>query len=137
MPDNCIFCKIINDEIPGTKVYEDENVLAILDINPVNPGHILVFPKKHVPNFEEIEETSLVETIKAVKCLGLALKRGLNCQGYNIIENNDPIANQIIPHLHFHIIPRSENDNLKPWPQHQYEGIEEMNKLAEKIKNAL
>ncbi len=137
MDNNCIFCKIIAGEIPSTKVFESEKVLAILDINPVNPGHILVLPKVHVPNFEEISEADLVEVIKAVKIIGRAIKTGIGCPGYNINVNNDPIAGQIIPHLHFHIIPRLEGDGLKLWPQTQYKDQSEIVDIAKKIGAAI
>lgn len=129
---DCIFCRIIAGEIPSTKIYEDDNVLAFLDIAPVNPGHTLVIPKNHYANLEEVPVDVLGEVIKAVKKIGQALKIGLNVKGYNVIENNDPIAGQIINHLHFHIIPRHENDNLHLWPQQEYQAGE-MDEVAEKI----
>jgi len=117
---DCIFCKIIAGEIPSFKVYEDEDSLAFLDIAPVNPGHTLVIPKKHYVNMEEIPEEELCKVMKTVKKVGKAIKNGLGAAGYNIVSNNDPIAGQIVPHLHWHIIPRIENDGLQPWPQEKY-----------------
>jgi histidine triad (HIT) family protein len=129
----CIFCKIINNEIPSYKVYEDDNVLAFLDIAPVNPGHTLVLPKKHYANFEEITEEDLTKVILTVKKIGLVLKEKLGIKGYNIQINNDFIAGQLIPHFHVHIIPRQENDNLHLWPQGKYkEG--EVEEILKKIK---
>ncbi|MEI6597253.1 MAG: HIT family protein, partial [bacterium] len=104
--ENCIFCKIITGEIPSYKVYEDEQILAFLDINPVNHGHTLVVPKKHFVNIEETDEQVLYLIIKIVKKIGASLKKNLGVAGYNVLENNDPVAGQIVPHLHFHIIPR-------------------------------
>lgn len=78
----CIFCKIISGEISSFKVYEDEQVLAFLDINPVNPGHTLVVPKKHFANIEEADEATLYQVIKAVKKIGLSLKKKLAAPGY-------------------------------------------------------
>lgn len=133
---DCIFCKIIAGEIPCAKVYEDESVLAFLDINPVNPGHTLVIPKTHSANFEEIEQEDLMATIKAVKKIGKAIKDGLEIKGYNVNENNDPVAGQDVAHIHFHIIPRHEGDGFKFWPQGQYqEG--QAQEVAERIKNKL
>jgi len=125
---NCIFCKIIKGELPSYKVYENKSVFAFLDIAPVNPGHVLVIPKKHYSNLEEIPEKELIEVIKVVKKIGKIMKDNLGVEGYNVNENNDPIAGQIIPHLHFHIIPRNKNDNFKLWPQKNYKDNE-----AEKI----
>lgn len=133
---DCIFCKIVEGVLPSNKIYEDKNVLAFLDIAPVHPGHVLVIPKKHFANMEEIPENLLVDLIKIVKKIGLAVKKGLNYEGYNIQENNDPIAGQIVPHIHFHIIPRIEEDGLKLWPQKEY-SKGEAEKIQNKIKNLL
>lgn len=118
---SCIFCKIINGEIPSFKIYEDENTLAFLDINPVNPGHTLVVPKKHYSNIEAADEETICQIIKTVKRIGLSLKKNLPAAGYNVLINNDSVAGQVVPHLHFHIVPRLENDGLKLWPQKEYE----------------
>jgi Diadenosine tetraphosphate (Ap4A) hydrolase and other HIT family hydrolases len=116
----CIFCKIIAGEIPSYKIYEDDNAFAFLDIKPVNPGHVLVIPKKHYQNMEEIPDSDLQALILVVKKIGAALKNKLGVIGYNIHENNDLIAGQAVPHLHFHIIPRIETDCLSHWPGSPY-----------------
>lgn len=129
----CIFCKIVAGEIPSYKIYENENTLAFLDIAPVNPGHTLVIPKKHYINMEEIPEEDLCELIKSVKSVGRMIKDNFGAPGYNITVNNDPIAGQIIPHIHFHIIPRKEGDGHKLWEQKEYrEG--EAEEVLSKIK---
>lgn len=128
-----MFCKIVSGEIPSYKIYEDESALAFLDIMPVNPGHTLVIPKKHYENIEAIPEEELADLIKVVKKVGLALKNGFGAKGYNLTENNDPIAGQIIPHLHFHLIPRVEGDDLKLWPQGKY-GEGEAETVALRLK---
>lgn len=133
---DCIFCKIIAGELPSHRVYEDEKVFAFLDIAPVNPGHTLVVPKKHYANIEEIPEEDLCALFKAVKKIGLAIKNGLGAEGYNINENNDPIAGQIVPHIHFHIIPRRKGDNLHLWPQNKYDESE-AEEVLEKIKSGI
>jgi len=117
---SCIFCKIIAGELPGYKVYEDEHTLAFLDINPVNYGHTLVVPKKHLINIEDVDEETLCRVIKTVKKVGLALKKKLGVPGYNVQVNNDPAAGLIVPHLHFHVVPRFPDDGLKLWLQKQY-----------------
>lgn len=129
----CIFCKIIAGEIPSYQVYEDESTLAFLDINPVNPGHALVVPKKHFANLEEADEEILCQIIKTVKKVGLSLKKNLAASGYNLAVNNDPAAGQIVPHLHFHVIPRLPGDGLKPWPQMKYQASQ-AEKILIKIK---
>ena len=133
---DCIFCKIIKGELPCYKIYEDKNVLAFLDIMPVSDGHILVIPKKHYANIEDIPAEELCNLIKAVKKIGKALKDGLGVAGYNLQLNNNLIAGQTVPHIHFHIIPRKQSDGLKLWPQGKYkEG--EAKKAVEKIKKYL
>lgn len=117
---DCIFCKIVAGEIPSYKIYENESILAFLDIAPVNPGHVLVITKKHFLNLEEVTEEQLCALALAVKKAGKAIKDGLGAKGYSLMENNDPIAGQIVPHLHFHIIPRIEGDNLHLWPHGKY-----------------
>lgn len=111
----CIFCKIIAGEIPSYKIYEDDKTFAFLDIKPINPGHILVVPKNHYQNMEEISDNDLQALILVVKKIGAALKNKLGVIGYNIHENNDLIAGQAVPHLHFHIIPRKEGDGFGHW----------------------
>jgi len=120
----CIFCQIINNEIPSYKVYEDNQTLAFLDIKPVNPGHTLVVPKKHYENLEAIPAEELGALIFTVKKVGALIKDKLSAPGYNITENNDPIAGQLIAHLHFHIIPRHDGDGLKLWSQHNQKTVE-------------
>lgn len=129
----CLFCKIVSGDVPSYKVYEDDKVLAFLDIAPVNYGHTLVIPKAHYENVENIPNDLLCAVIGAVKKVGKSLKDNFGVKGYSVSENNDPVAGQVIPHLHFHIIPRSEGDGLKLWPQGKY-GDGEAEKIVDKIR---
>lgn len=132
---DCIFCKIAKGEIPCDKIYEDKNVLAFLDISPVNKGHTLVIPKKHFETLMDADEITLMETIKIVKKLGKAVMKSMKSDGINISINNYKAAGQIIPHLHIHIIPRFSNDGLKiDWP---IKKDIDMKKTAESIRKAL
>ena len=133
---DCVFCKIVAGELSSFKVYEDKHTLAFFDIAPINYGHTLVISKKHFVNMEEIPEKELVKLAKVVKKVGAALKKGLRVAGYNVVINNDPVAGQIIPHLHFHIIPRAEGDGLQLWPQGKY-GDGEAEEARGKIMKAL
>jgi histidine triad (HIT) family protein len=133
---SCIFCQIVNGEISSIKIYEDEKTMAFLDVSPVNYGHTLVIPKEHYVNMEGVPEEELYAIITTVKKIGAAIKDGLNAPGYNIQENNDPVAGQVIPHLHFHIIPRVQNDGLRLWPQGRY-GDSEAEEIAARIKKSL
>ena len=103
--DECLFCRIIKGEIPSTIVYQDEQVLAFRDINPVAPTHILVIPKKHLPGVNEIteeDEQLMGHMLKVVK--PIADKEGIAESGYRLIINSGPDANQVVFHLHLHII---------------------------------
>ncbi|MGI6374034.1 MAG: HIT family protein [Patescibacteria group bacterium] len=129
----CIFCKIVKQELPAFKVYEDDLTLAFLDIKPVTAGHLLVIPKEHYSNLEAIPAEVLTAVISTVKKMGAKLKANLGVAAYNVIENNDPVAGQIIPHLHFHLIPRQKEDGLYSWPGREYqpgEAAEILNKLT-------
>lgn len=132
----CIFCQIIASEIPAEKIYEDENVLAILDIHPNNLGHTLVLPKKHCENLFDTDEETLGFLIKAVKKISIAVKDAVKADGINIGINNGASAGQIVPHLHIHVIPRFSNDGLVHWSQKEYE-TGEKEKIGEKIRKEI
>jgi len=104
--DDCIFCKILNGEIPAKKIYEDEKIYAFLDISPQGKGHTLVVPKKHSSDIFEVEEELLCEVLKVVKKLAIHIKEKLNPEGISIVQNNGEIAGQTVFHFHMHIIPR-------------------------------
>ena len=112
---DCIFCKIISGEIPSYKIYEDEYVLAILDINPIAKGHVLVLPKKHFDIFENTENIYLEKMIDISKKLGKELREKLGSDGFNVLVNNDKVAGQLVFHTHFHIIQRFTDDKLEIW----------------------
>lgn len=129
----CIFCQIIAGEIPSYKVYEDEKIIALLDIKPVNPGDILAVVKKHYRNFEEITEEDFTALMLVSKKMGALLKEKLGAEGYNLSVNNDPAAGQTIPHVHVHLIPRHADDGHLPWRQSAYapgEAEEVLKKLS-------
>ena len=106
MKNNCVFCAIAAGEIPSFKVYEDDLVLAYLDINPFTKGHTLVIPKAHSANLLETDEATLAAVIARVKKVAAHLKAALPCDGFNILQNNGEAAGQTVMHLHFHIVPR-------------------------------
>ncbi|MFA5644043.1 MAG: HIT family protein [Patescibacteria group bacterium] len=126
----CIFCQIIKDEIPARKFYEDDSSLAFLDIAPVVLGHSLVVPKNHYSNIYDIPEGELKNLMVVVKMIVQKLKDKLGVSACNVIQNNGRIAGQVIEHLHFHIIPREENDGLELWPHGDYSQKEVENVLA-------
>lgn len=109
---DCIFCKIIAGSVPCYKVYETTSALAFMDINPLSEGHALVVPKTHAANLWEVDDASLKETIAATRVVALALKSALGIDSMNLAQANGPWALQSVNHLHFHLIPRRENDNV-------------------------
>ena len=119
MNNNCIFCKIAKGELSSYKVYEDDKIMAFLDVKPVNPGHTLVIPKEHYHNLENMPEETLFDIIKTVKKVVNSIKDNL-ALGYNVNLNNHPVAGQEVPHTHFHVIPRNPEDHLRLWPQRKY-----------------
>ena len=106
MKNNCIFCAIAAGEIPSFKVYEDELVLAYLDINPFSKGHTLVIPKAHSEGLLDTDDRTLQDVIVRVKKVAAHLKAKLGCDGFNVVQNNGEAAGQSVFHLHFHIVPR-------------------------------
>lgn len=108
--DSCIFCKIVNGEIPSKKIYENDYVYSFLDISPQSKGHVLVIPKKHSRDIYEIDDDILCEVMKAVKKLSVNIKEKLNPEGLNIVQNSGKIAGQSVFHFHVHIIPRYKRE---------------------------
>ena len=110
MKNNCVFCAIAEGEIPSFKVYEDDLVLAYLDINPFSEGHTLVIPKKHYTGLLDTPADVLKEIIVRVQKVAAHLKATLPCDGFNVLQNNGTAAGQTVPHIHFHIVPRRSSD---------------------------
>lgn len=108
---NCIFCKIINNEIPSYTIYEDEIVKVFLDVNPISNGHSLVVPKKHYTDINDIDLDTLTHIQNTVKKLYNTYKEKLNCNGITLCQNNE--YGQEVKHYHLHIIPRYENDGIE------------------------
>ena len=109
----CIFCRIAKGEVPAKTIYEDANFLAFLDINPASPGHTLFITKEHVQILPQLSDELGAEALNIIKKLATAVFEGTNAQGINIMQNNGSVAGQAVPHIHFHIIPRFEDDKLK------------------------
>ena len=135
--DDCIFCKIVSGEIPCIKIYEDQVVLAFLDIGPVSDGHTLVIPKEH---FEKLALCPDQIVGKVSSCLGkisTAVTSAMQADGYNVLCNNGRVAGQLVDHVHFHIIPRKKGDGVfDRWLSYKYqEGQAETiaKKICEKL----
>lgn len=135
--ETCLFCKIIVGEIPCTKVYEDDTVLAFLDIHPVNIGHTLVIPKSHHTNLYDTPDETIAHMMVIAKKLSVAIKTAVSADGINIEMNNDAPAGQLIFHTHIHIIPRFSGDGLTHWPSARGYNEGEESEVAQKIKTHL
>ena len=134
---DCIFCKILAGEIPAAKVYEDEEVLAFLDISQVTPGHTLVVPKKHAPTLLEMDETATAQLFARVSKVAKKVEAATQAKGMNIISNMEEVSGQTVFHTHVHIIPRySDQDELAiSFTEHE-PNFEQLAVLAETIKNS-
>ena len=107
--NDCIFCKIINGELPSKTVYEDDLIKVIMNINPNTNGHLLVLPKKHYINIMDIPDEVVTHSLKVIReTLFPLLKERLNCEGLTLAENNE--LGQEIKHFHIHLIPRYPDD---------------------------
>ncbi len=132
--NDCLFCKIVRGEIPCQKVYEDDRVLAFLDINPINPGHTLIVPKEHFQDMSSASGEALRDLVSVSPKIAKAIVEAFGYKGYIFSTNNGGVAGQEIMHLHFHIIPRGKDDGHKNFARGGYtEG--QMQTVAEKIIN--
>ncbi len=137
---NCIFCKIVQGEIPAAKVYEDEHVLAFMDISQVTKGHTLVIPKVHQENIFELDEEVASHLFSVVPKIANSIKKQFNPVGLNIVNNNGEAAGQTVFHYHIHLIPRyGEGDGFGAvWKDHssQY-SFEQLQEMATSIASGI
>ena len=135
--ENCIFCKILRNEIPSSTVYEDDKFRAIMDIGPMAKGHVILLAKEHAANLLEADDELLSAALPAAKKVANAVKKTVGCGGVNILQNNGEEAGQTVFHLHIHVIPRNKEDGVKlPPPMATYadgEAAELAKKIAENI----
>jgi histidine triad (HIT) family protein len=133
MSSDCIFCKIVRGEIPCHKIWEDENLLAFLDINPLVEGHTLVIPKKHFQDIFDIDEENISKINEGVKKVTGLMKENLKVDGVNVLNASGKSAQQSVFHIHYHVIPRFENDGLDIFPEKK-DVIKELSEIASKIR---
>lgn len=143
---NCIFCKIIAGEIPCHKLYEDERVLAFLDVGPLSEGHTLVIPKGHYLTIDEVSSEDAAAMGRIVPSLSKAIMQATGATSWNLLQNNGGAAGQVVPHVHLHLIPRPAGDSRETptpgnglpfgWPASEVDHGEAA-KLAEVIKAGL
>ena len=108
--DNCIFCKIAAGEIPSKTLYEDEQFRVILDLGPAAKGHALILPREHYANIYEIPEETAALSMRLAKKMAVLITEKMNCDGFNIVQNNGAVAGQTVSHFHMHLIPRYKDD---------------------------
>lgn len=136
--NNCLFCKIVNKEIPATILYEDEEVLVFMDIGPIIKGHALIIPKKHYDPIVETPDDILAKMHVIAKKIATAQMNAFGADGVNIMQNNGKAAGQEVEHIHVHVIPRFSDDGHHwNWNAKKYDDLSEMNELAEKLREQL
>ena len=131
--NDCVFCKIIRKEIPADFVYENDKIVAFLDIAPINKGHTVVIPKEHHADLLDTPDAILHDMIVRTKKISHVLMEALKADGVNLGVNTRPAAGQVVFHTHFHIIPRFAGDGLDHWPRKKM-SKEEMNTIAQSIR---
>ena len=131
----CVFCKILKGEVPATKVNEDDKTFAILDLVPVSKGQTLVIPKKHFETMDEMDEETANAVIKTTQKIAKAILR-FN-EGYNVNQNNKHAGGQIVPHVHYHVIPRNEGDGMNHCWKKLDMSNNEITELQNKIQSFL
>ena len=135
--DDCVFCKMVEGQIPCAKIFEDDTILAFLDIGPISDGHTLVVPKQHFEKLHDCPTELLGGICSRLGAIAGAVAKAVNSHGYNLLCNNGRAAGQLVKHLHFHIIPRNVGDGVfDRWPSYKYEDgkIED---IADRIRRNL
>ncbi len=135
--ENCIFCKIANGEIPSETIYEDETFRVILDLGPASKGHALILPKHHYKDVCELDENVGAKVLPLAAKIGKAMKLGLGCSGFNIVQNNGEKAGQTVFHFHVHLIPRYKDGPVMVSWEPGKASPEELAQAGAAIKSAL
>ena len=134
---DCVFCKIVAGTIPAVKVHEDAETIALMDINPLTAGHLLVIPKTHVETLFEADEALVAAVARVSTRIAKSLRKSLGIEALNLLQANGAAAFQSVPHLHFHLIPRRPDDGAG----FDWRGIpgkmEEIRRLGERIRQGL
>jgi len=135
---DCIFCKIVDGEIPALRVLDEDEVIAFMDINPSSRGHMLVIPKNHAENIFEISEAGLSAVMGAVKRCAVAVKKALGAEGVTVLQLNGTASDQVVPHLHVHIMPRWKDDGLTVSNWEMKAGdMDELQDIARRVQERL
>jgi len=133
---DCLFCQIVAGSIPSQNVYDDADVMAFLDIRPINPGHTLVIPKRHAENMLVSSDEDLVKVMGVIKKITPAILRAVGAEAFNLGCNTGRAAGQVVFHTHIHIMPRLATDGYRLW--HPREDVpSDLNGIAEKIRKEI
>ncbi len=134
---DCIFCRIIVGEVPSETIVDDEHALAFMDVGPLAEGHVLLIPKRHHETLDEMPADAAGAMLRHLPGLVAAVREATGCEGVNVLQNNGRVAHQVVPHVHFHVIPRNSGDAFEfNWPAGSYpEG--RMSELAGQIREAM
>ena len=134
---NCVFCRIVEGQIPATRVHEDELTLAFMDIGQVNPGHVLVTVKPHVENIYGLDDRLAAAVFQTAARVARALQKAYSPGGVTLYQANGTAAGQTVYHFHMHLVPRYDNDGIHlAWPV-KNPPREALDAEAVKIRNAL
>ncbi len=131
--NDCLFCKICQGEIPAQRIYESKTLVAFLDINPVNPGHTLLVPKAHYPDFLTTPVEVLSDLVQTTKKIMPAILQAVGASAWNLMVNSEREAGQVIFHIHWHLIPRLPNDGFRHW-EGQAILVSQLHEVRERIK---
>ncbi len=131
--DSCIFCKIANGTVPSKTIYEDEDFRVILDLGPATKGHALILPKQHSANLYELPDETAAKVMVLAKKMAAGMTEKLQCDGFNIVQNNGEVAGQTVMHYHLHLIPRYQDDGQKILWRPNEVSQEELEQIKEKL----
>jgi len=137
LAESCIFCKIIRGEIPSQKVFENDEVLAFLDINPLSTGHTVVIPKRHAERLADLDEDWNAALGRVIGRLSKLVVSVVAAEGHNVLQNDGAVAGQVVPHVHYHIVPRWASDGLGYRWNAKSANADELTQLAQRIRAAL
>ncbi len=137
MQPSCVFCRIVAGEIPASRILETDEILAFLDIQPIEKGHTLVIPKRHFATLLDAPEEVLAQVMAGVRRVASAMLR-TGAEGINLLQSNHACAGQVVPHLHFHVIPRTSASPPGNWTSGHgaYASPDERNRVAERLRAA-
>lgn len=135
-PDRCVFCKIVRGELPSDIVYEDERHIAFLDINPFSRGHTLVCPKAHGETIWDMDERDIGELFMAASAVSKAVMHATGSDGFRFVQNNGEAANQVVAHVHIHVIPVVMHQKGRIMDRLKF-SKEEMAETAKSIRDAM